>query len=454
MTRATLFAALAVLSLGCQRSAESSRTMSEPPSIVVITIDTLRADHLGSYGYFRDTSPNIDRVAAQGVLFTNAVTTMATTLPAHLSLWTSMYPVQTGVTKNGSKLAKKQKAEQSALLFAQILQEIGYTTAAFVSATPVKEYTGIGLGFDVFDEPDPKRGGRSGQADATTDQVLQWLESKPQKPFFSWIHYFDPHQPYRPPAPYDTRFSVSEELIRFLEAKHYPYPEDERVLRVNNLYDGEIQFVDSQIGRLLAALERLGLYDALTLVILSDHGEGLGQHGRIGHGEIFNEQLFVPLIIKFPHGSGRNGRVVDDIVSLVDVVPTLVDNLDLPLARETRKQFVGRNALSRRRSRDYALAQRTTHNKRGWGKADKFALVGKDWKYAFETDHRDWLFDMREDRSEISSLTHLEADTREELRDRLLSELADYSSTQAGFSVVEETSPEIVEELRALGYLD
>ena len=442
------------LSLACQQAVERSRPVGRSSSIVVITIDTLRADHLGSYGYFRDTSPNIDRVAEEGVLFANVVTTMATTLPAHVSLWTSMYPVQTGVTRNGSKLAKNQKAGSDVLMFAQMLRRLGYSTAAFVSATPVKKYTGIGVGFDIFDEPDVKRGGRSGTADATTDQVLQWLDSEPQKPFFLWVHYFDPHDPYRPPSPYDTSFSTTGELIQFLEQNEYPYPEDARVLNVNNLYDGEIQFVDSQIGRLVAALEESGLYETLTLVILSDHGEGLGQHGRIGHGEIFNEQLFVPLIIKFPESSGRAGQVVEEVVSLVDVVPTLVDVLDLPLSSEILEQFVGRNALSRRRPREYALAQRTTHNRRGWGTADKFALVGRDWKYTLETGHRDWLFDMRQDRPEISSIAHVELEIQEDLRDRLLSELAVYSSSEQGFSVVEETSPEIVEELRALGYLD
>jgi arylsulfatase len=425
---------------------------------VVITIDTLRADHLGCYGYFRPTSPVLDALATESVWFANAVTTMATTLPAHVSLWTSRYPLQTGVTSNGRRLTidgerldRMGGDKNRVRLFAELLRELGYSTAAFVSATPVKKNTGINAGFDLFDQP--AVGGR--KAAVTTERVIEWLDSEPEQPFFLWVHYFDPHKPYDPPEPFRQAFETEPGLIQFLKERGVPNPTDPHIHEVNNLYDGEILSTDTEIGHLLDRLRASGLYDRSTLVVTSDHGEGLGQHNWIGHGKINNEQLFVPLMIKFPKESGLNGQRVERLVSLIDVVPTLTESLGLPLSDTDRRHFSGINVLAGRSVRDFALAQRSTVSKK-WklekqGQREKFALVGERWKYLFTSTQQDELFDMREDRDELTNLIGVETATAEKMREKLLEEIASYSGSD-DFRVVEETLPAILEELRAHGY--
>ncbi len=444
--RTTPLVALALLGLagGCTARRPGPQPLRP---IVVVTIDTLRADHLGCYGYFRDTSPNLDALAPRSVLFRRAVTTIATTLPSHVSLWTSRYPLETGVTYNGSKILRRGEAGQSIRFFAEMLRAIGYRTAAFVSATPVKKYTGIDAGFESFDEPDV--GGR--KARATTDAVLAWLEAPPAEPFLLWIHYFDPHSPYEPPPEHD-RFLTEPRLVEFLRERGLPDPIDPGILKANNLYDGEIRSVDSEIGRLIARLEELGL-DGMTLVVVSDHGEALGQHDRMEHGEIYNEELFVPLLIRFPEDSGLNGRTVESLVSLVDVVPTLVGRLGLPVPEAERERFSGTDVLRRGVRREHALAQRAFGVRRKWGPGEKFALLSLEWKYLLETRQPDELYDLAADPAERQNLVEREVRRADRLRRQLLEEVAERTRRADRLETVEETSPKVVEELRSLGYI-
>jgi arylsulfatase A-like enzyme len=415
---------------------------------VVVTIDTLRADHLGCYGYFRDTSPTLDALAERSVLFRHAVTTIATTLPAHVALFTSRYPLETGVVSTGRKMVRRRQAGSSIRFFAELLAAMGYRTTAFVSATPVKKSTGLDAGFGSFDEPEI--GGR--KARQTTDAVLAWLATPPAEPFFLWVHYFDPHAPYEPPPEHD-RFSTEPQLLEFLRAKGVPEPPDPEVLSANNLYDGEIHSVDSQIARLIARLEELEQFDALTFVVLGDHGEALGQHDRIGHGEIYNEELFVPLIIKFPAGSRLDGTVVESLVSLVDVVPTLVGRLALPVPEADRVRFSGSDVLQGGAQREHALAQRAFGPPRKWGPGEKFALVALDWKYVLETRRPDELYHLVDDPGERTNLVERERERADRLRRQLLEEIAERTRRADRMETVEETSPKVVEELRSLGYI-
>ena len=452
-----LLAALPLLAgLACAPTDDSAIGSGAPIApIVLITIDTLRADHLGCYGCFRDTSPNLDRLAAEGVQFHNTITTMATTLPAHVSLFTSRYPAQTGVTTNGKKIKIQAAAGNRLRFFAEMLQDVGYRTAAFVSATPVKRYTGIHAGFEFFNEPDVK--GR--RANETTEKVLEWLDAAPADPFFLWIHYFDPHKPYHPPEEFNI-FTEDDGLFDFLRSRKVPDPRDPKVVEANNLYDGEILFTDNQIERVFDKLRQIGVYEEATIVVTADHGEGLGQHDRIGHGEIHNEQLFVPLIIKLPEGHRWNGRSVEHLASTTDLLPTLTAALRLPISDTDRAQFTGVNALTTRPQREFALAQRTFGTPRKWGKGEKFALVALDWKFLYRTRPRrrarwrDQLFDMRTDPGESTNLIGVYPERAEALREQLLAEIAAHSTSDAGFVVIEETSPKIRAELRALGYLD
>ena len=420
-----------------------------PAPLVVVTIDTLRADRLGCYGYFRDTSPYIDRFSREAVLYESAITLMPTTLPAHTALWTSMYPLQTGVLDNSKTV---QTSDTGVRFFAEMMRDAGYTTAGFVSASPVKSRTGINTGFEHYDEP--ARGGPQRRADITTDRVLDWLDSAPTEPFFLWVHYFDPHNPYDPPAPYDGMFTADGELDTYLQARGFPSPGDPEVRRMNDLYDGEVRFTDSQIERLLEGLRAHGWYDDATIVLTSDHGEGLGQHGWKGHGRIWNEQLFVPLMIKYPAGSGiRPGRR-PYLVSLIDVLPTLVASLKLPLATTDSAQMVGDAVLSGPSNRDWTFVQRTPKERRRlWGTGQKFGLVSADWKYHHATDSVDEFYDMRADPDELENLIDVRVSTAELLQHQLLEGIETVSSSGVGLDGLEEISPEAIRELRALGYI-
>jgi arylsulfatase A-like enzyme len=449
-----LAAALVVAAVACSPDRDYgpiARPEYDPAPVVVVTIDTLRADRLGCYGYFRDTSPYIDRFASESVVFDNAVTLMSTTLPAHVSLWTSMYPLQTGVLTNEAKAARAHGSR--ARYFAEILQELGYTTAGFVSATPVKSYTGIDAGFSVYDEP--PRGQSQRPADVTTDRALEWLDGvSDDAPFFLWVHYFDPHDPYEPPAPFDEAFRGDRGLEQYFETIGHPHPADPEWVEMNDMYDGEVRFTDSQVERLLEALRERGFYDRATIVLTADHGEGLGQHDWKGHGHIWNEQLFVPLIIKYPVDSGLVPGRRPYLVSLLDVVPTLVDSLGIPVPADARSQMVGDNVVAGPPGREMTFVQRTAKQRvRAWGEGQQFGLISTDWKYVHSTHAADELYDMRSDRHELENLVAAEPGTAETLRLSTLEQFEILSAGSPALDVIGGFSPEVIEELRALGYV-
>jgi arylsulfatase A-like enzyme len=436
-TKCFLLAALACLS-ACGRSAPL------PSPIVVITIDTLRADRLGCYGYGRDTSPNIDAFAAQALLFENASTTITTTLPAHVSLWTSQYPLQTGIVTN--ELRFRSHASDSTRFFAQMLAEQGYATAAFVSATPVKKESGIGVGFELFDQP------QAAQRNAweTTTEVIRWLDSRAEGPLFLWIHYFDPHQPYEPPPPFHEAFETDEILVDFLAERGLPSPQNEFILDANNRYDGEILFVDRQIQRLFGALRERGLFEPATIVLTSDHGEGLGQHKHMGHGWIYNEHTGIPLIIKFPGDSPWHGERRSNLVSIVDVLPTLVEALDLPV---DERSFEGVDALGED-PRDAVFAQRSFAEREGRsGKGPKYAMRTERWK--LHNSKRGYeLYEMHGDVHELRNRARIQKDVADGLYAELMRLVRRHSAGGEGLELLEELAPETLEELRKLGYVE
>jgi arylsulfatase A-like enzyme len=434
---APAFAALLVAAL-----ASCSPATPLPSPIIVITIDTLRADRVGAYGYGRDTTPHIDELAAQGVLFENVSTTIATTLPAHVSLWTSMYPLQTGILDNRDHFDAERSPEVR--FFAARLREAGYTTAAFVSATPVKRETGIDVGFDLYDQPlEAQRDAR-----ATTERVLEWLDAHADEPFFLWIHYFDPHYPWDPPEPYHLAFETDEVLLEYMRERGFPSPDNPLIRMTNNQYDGEILFVDAQIRRLLDALEEHELYDPATVVITSDHGEGLGQHGYMVHGRVYNEHVLIPLIIKFPAGSGRDGQRRENMVSLVDIVPTLIARLELPV---DRSGMVGVDALDDRTPRGELLAQRAKGGRNKPWKGRKLAMTTEDWKLHV-TNRGCELYDMQEDAWELANIASEHPDVARALQERLRALVARYDEQGGLLHKVEDVSSKAQAELEKLGY--
>lgn len=439
--------AVLLTTAGCRQPVADSY-----PSIVMITIDTIRADHLGCYGYPRETTPHLDRFAEESILFERAVTPISTTLPAHVSLFTSHYPMETGVVTNGKRIEGVGLSEIK--FFAEMVRDLGYETAAFVSAAPLRERSGVGVGFDLYHEP-PKKTGQK-PANTTTDAVLEWLgaraPSESARPLFLWVHYFDPHLPYEPPAPFDTLFKADDQLVRLLEERGVESARKPETLDLHDRYDGEIAFLDSQIGRLFAVLEKRGLYREAAMVIVGDHGEGLMQHGWSHHGRIFNEQLFVPLLMKFPAGDSIPSGRRSDLVSLVDVVPTLVSSLDLPVG-DAAAEFRGNDLLAPQAPRQRVFAQRTfVEREKKWGPGKRYSLITPEWKYLYATEGEDVLYNLSLDPHETRNVFDQHPEVAARLLRELLAMIAEQAQT-GGFAVSEDLAPDEAEALRNLGYV-
>ena len=334
---------VAVLQLSCVAAAP-------PQNLVLISVDTLRADHLGAYGYDRATSPNIDRLARRGQRFEHAYAVMPTTGPSHAAMFTSLYPRQVGVRTNGQTLADE------ALTLAEQLRDHGYATAAFISSVVLAARYGLQQGFDAYGEPETGRATRVGTA--TVAEASKWLADRPQhRPFFLFVHIFDPHTPYEAPEHLRRALGAPDPPSppgREFVGSPAPFGPDEAAAAVR-AYDAEIAAADEAVGALVDALATSGL-DATTVVALvSDHGETLGElldsHGyAFDHGEfLYEHQLRVPLIFRLPDPAGA-GRGVSHAtpVSLLDVAPTLLDllgvePLPLMLGRSLRPLMEGKS---------------------------------------------------------------------------------------------------------------
>jgi arylsulfatase A-like enzyme len=316
----------ALAGLGCDPAPPPPR-----PNIVIVTLDTTRADHLGSYGYARAQTPNLDALAAAGVRFSRAWTVSNNTLPAHISILSGLHPQRTGVPRNGHKLAATVPWLPSSL------QAAGYETAAFVSASALSGELGLSRGFDLFDDSfDVKElDQRQRHGDATTAAAQAWLAGPHDRPFLLWVHYFDPHYPYTPPAPYDALYGAdyagpADGSLPYLLSvwgrggveKVATTAADRQ--RLIDLYDGEIAWLDHNLGQLFAAVDAGGRDKDTLLFVTADHGESLDDHGYLfDHGEyLYEPTLHVPLIIRPPTRLGVRPAVVTTPVQNMDVAPT------------------------------------------------------------------------------------------------------------------------------------
>jgi arylsulfatase A-like enzyme/Flp pilus assembly protein TadD len=301
-----------------QNQPKKTAPRPHPPNLLLVTIDTLRPDHLGCYGYDQIQTPSIDSLAAQGFRFTQAFTPVPITLPSHTVILTGTYPMMSGIHDfSGNILNSSQPT------LASVLSARGYDTGAVIAAAVLDRRFGLNRGFDFYyDHFDFSRLAESNldlmerPANQVVDQALQWLSKPRSKPFFLWVHFYDPHHPYKPPAPFNEKYKA-------------------------NLYDGEIAFADSQLGRLLGYLKQRGVYDHTLIVFAGDHGEGLGEHGEATHGFfIYNSTLHVPLIVKPVVGAKTPKAVVPAQVSLVDLMPTTLGLLHIPVPSQVQGKNV------------------------------------------------------------------------------------------------------------------
>ena len=294
-----LLSAVLQFCLSAVSLAACSRPAATPPNILLVTLDTTRADHIGAYGDARARTPRLDALAADGVLFEHAVSTAPITLPAHVSLLTGSYPFVHGVRNNGNFGLSERTPTVATALHAR-----GYRTAAFVSAFVLDRRFGLARGFDRYDdavEPPSARGGElERRGDRTAAAAGEWLATSAGAPFFVWVHLYDPHDPYDPPPPYRESFAARP-------------------------YDGEIAFDDSIVGSLLDRLKALGVATSTIVAVVGDHGESLGEHGEATHSLfVYESALHVPMIVAWP-GHVPAGRRVGGLTRAIDLAPTLLE---------------------------------------------------------------------------------------------------------------------------------
>jgi arylsulfatase A-like enzyme len=309
---------------------------SRRPNIVIYTVDTLRADHLGAYGYSRRTSPNLDLLTREVIVFQNATAQTSWTRPAVASIFTGLSPDVHGVEQRDEALA------DSALTLAETLRSAGYETAGFVANGNITHPLGFSQGFDLlkFSEEERKPEEYADVADWLVRKSLDFLNSRTHdRPFFLYLHAISPHGPYEPPERYQQRFAEgisdprlgSLEVLKKLETLRYEGPDPRDTLV--SLYDAEIALEDERLGEFVDHVKRLSLWDDTLFIFLADHGEEFLEHGWTEHGRsLYAEQLSIPLVIKLPDGLGA-GTQTRYPAQQIDVLPTILWYLDLPVQR-------------------------------------------------------------------------------------------------------------------------
>ncbi|OFV92393.1 MAG: hypothetical protein A3H95_04830 [Acidobacteria bacterium RIFCSPLOWO2_02_FULL_64_15] len=363
----------ALAAVGGWRYARASAPLAGP--IIVISIDSLRPDHLPAYGYRKVETPAIDELANSGVVFERAFAHAPQTLPSHAALLSGRLPFETGVRDDtGGSVRPGER------LLAQMLRERGYATGGVVSSSLLRQETGIGQGFDFFDaempvDPSARAAGRVQRDGAHSEQIAeQWLETVGGSRAFLLLHLNEPHKPYAPP----DRFS-----------QYSPY-------------DGEIAYADEIVGRLVRYLKTHQLYDRSTIVLLSDHGEGLGDHGEQEHGLfLYDETIRVPLIIK-QEGNARAGARVSDVVQLIDLVPTILDLVQAPTPGSLRGRSLEPLLDGGSRRPGQAVYSEALYGRYLFGWSELASVT--DGRYRYIRAPREELYDLERDPNERDNL--------------------------------------------------
>ncbi len=402
------------------------RATRGPANVLVITLDTLRADRVGSYGHAAARTPVLDALAARGARFAAATTTTPLTLPAHTSLFTGTWPTTHGVRDNTGFYV-----DDAVTTLAEVLKGRGYRTGGFVGAFVLDARWGIAQGFDhYFDDFDLSEDVGPG-LDAiqrpgadVVDAATTWLKQPGTAPFFAWVHLYDAHTPYAAPAAF---------------ARQFPDTRD-------GAYDAEVAYADSQVGRLLAALDADGRLDNTIVVLLADHGEQLGEHREQSHGFfVYDASVQVPLIIA---GPGVTTRVVPDQVRIIDVMPTVLDlaGIEVPAAVQGASL---RPALDGQRQTLLAFSE-SWYPRFHYGWSELRAV--RDGRYKFIQAPRRELYDVAADPGELNNLAPTEA-ARADTLERALRALVAQTTRAEASKGPQPVDAAAEQRLRALGYV-
>jgi choline-sulfatase len=394
------------------------------PNVILITIDTLRADHVACYGAQTVKTPTLDGLASDGVLFGRAISQVPLTWPSHAVILTGTYPFQNGVQDfTGQPLAPQFRS------LAQALKQAGYATGAVVSAFVLDRSWGLARGFDFYDDAfsagtfqTKDIGLVDRRAGKSVDHAIAWLKRTPRRPFFLWLHLYDPHSPYDPPEPYRTEYR-------------------------SHLYDGEIAYADHELGRLIAWLKQNNLYDSSLIAALSDHGESLGEHGEDEHGFfVYNATVHVPLIVKPPGGSGIQIQRRHDPVETSAVAPTL---LQLTGVKDViAHQFQSESMFAANRQGEPAYSE-TFYPFSSFGWSPLHALQSEHFHYIEAP--KPELYDLQRDPGETTNLATQQPATAAVLKAQLQQRVSRNPFREQDASAG-NLSPEAQEKLRALGY--
>jgi choline-sulfatase len=408
-----------------------SRAGVDQPNVILITMDTTRADHLGCYGYAGAKTPRLDALAGRGVLFEQAAASSPLTLPAHCSILTGMYPTYHGVRINGNTALSEEQTT-----IAEVLSAKGYDCGAFIGAFVLDGRWGLKQGFEHYDDQfDLKKykhidlGAIQRPGNQVMDAALSWLEGRKDKAFFAWVHLYDPHTPYEPPEPYLSEFGPRG---------------------LAGLYDGEIAFMDEQIGRCVDWLERNGLNNKTILVLIGDHGEGLGSHGEGTHGYfIYDYAVHVPFIVVTPF-KGLQGVRVSSQVRAVDVFPTLLELAGTSPAAPTQgRSLVPMMFRPKKKQDSYAYSESLTPSLQfGW--SPLHALRTPSTKYI--DCPKAELYDLTRDADEQTNIYGSDPGLVRKMKtelDRLIAETSRGAPTPQAANLDKET----MERLTALGYV-
>ncbi len=392
-------------------------------NVMLITLDTTRADRLPMYGYDQVETPALDRLAGGSIVFESALSHVPLTLPSHTSMLTGVLPISHGVRDNAGYFL-----DLKATTLTEILKANGYQTSAFVSAFVLDSRWQLSQGFDLyydnfnleeFKQLNPQDAQR--KAEETEVEVEHWLDAHKDQKFFSWVHFYDPHDPYDPPEPFLSRYS-------------------------GRPYDGEIAYMDSSVGKLLDKIKALGLAEKTIVVVTGDHGEGLGQHSEITHAMfVYNSTQHVPFLIHVPGGS--SGRV-KSVVRHIDLAPTILDLLGIPADSEMQ----GSSLISLMNGKEDKLRvaySESMYAELHYGWSPLKSVTTEQYKYIEAPEPE--LYDRIADPDETRNLVREKANYAKVLHDQLNELIAKYSSKT--LSGPQKMDPETEERLRALGYI-
>jgi choline-sulfatase len=397
----------------------------EGSSVVIVTIDTTRADRFGCYGSNAGLTPNIDAIAQEGIVFERAQAVAPVTLPSHTSIMTGLYPITHGVRNNGMFVL-----DDSFETLAEVFSQEGYATGAFISAQVLIEQYGLGQGFDVYND-DLREGRKVGHSvvpsrrgDLTLNRALEWLDTVDEgRPFFMWLHLYDPHAPYDPPPEYRSKFPADP-------------------------YGGEIAFADSLVGNLLGELQQRGLDDSTVLTVLADHGESLGEHGERTHGFLVNQPtIHVPWILRVP-GGGPASRFRQP-VSQVDVAPLIAQMVGVETPNAETSDGIIPQAAASAEGAERSVYYEAMLPMYQYGWAALRGLRSQNW--VLMSGNRDEVFDLDADARELTDLAQTEVLQRDHLREKLDAFVANDTTLDREAAI--EISPSEKEALQALGYL-